>query len=145
MLHACPRNGNGNSSILKSFWENIQKLNINEAFPFPFRCHAMAKCARTRQFACSVATPQSNCFFARSAWQILCERDQRREKHVASLEFQGKMGIPGFSFFIKCLWTKPRKQDFGQDAIQRTRRTCRQPISDNRLQMLISIERILTP
>ena len=42
-----------------------------------------------------------------------------------------------FIFFIKCHWTKPRKQDFGQDAIQRTRRTFRQPISEDRSQMLM--------
>ena len=59
-------------------------------------------------------------------------------------DYSSQGWTPGFSFFIKCRWMKPRKQDFGQDAIQRTRRTCRQPISDNRLQMLISIERILT-
>ena len=72
VLQACPRNGNGNSSILKSFWENIQKLNINEAFPFPFRRHAMAKRTRALQFVCSVATPQFKCFLARRGWQILC-------------------------------------------------------------------------
>ena len=43
---------------------------------------------------------------------------------------------PDFHFFAKCRGVDPRKQDFGQDAIQRTLRTCRQPISDNRLQML---------
>ena len=51
-----------------------------------------------------------------------------------------KGGLPDFHFFVKCRGMDPRKQDFGQDAIQRTLRTCRQPISDNRLQMLILFE-----
>ena len=83
-------------------------------------------------------------FPCRPRFALFCFPARLHASQTMFPDYSSQGWTPGFSFFIKCRWMKLRKQDFGQDAIQRTRRTCRQPISDNRLQMLISIKRILT-
>ena len=69
---------------------------------------------------------------------LLCFAVERGCMHhkLCFLSIPPKGGLPYFHFFVKCRGMDPRKQDFGQDTIQRNLRTCRQPISDNRLQVL---------